>query len=403
VGFAGTLLYFLVAVSIGLQIAMGALVARSVGARARDAAGRVCTSSLIFNTLVSASICFCAWFFLRDLLTLLGAKGLTLDYATTYARIVLPSMPLMVLGMSAAAGVRAVGDARRSMWATVAGSIVNGVLDPILIFTFDLGLEGAAWASVVSRVVVVVVACHALFYVHKLPVTVTFLEFTQNLRAILHIAIPAVLANLATPIGTSFVLMTMAQFGDGAVAGAAIMGRITPMVFAVVFALSGAVGPIIGQNAGAGLYDRVRSTVFDAMLFGAGYVLVMWLLLWFSADFIVEIFSAGPDAAELIVFYCHWLAPAFIFNGSLFIANASFNNLRHPHWATGFNFAKMALGTIPAVYFGALWFGARGVMAGEAVSSILFGVLGLLAAFSLVRRLTGNYTEVARANDALSG
>ncbi|MFT7048572.1 MAG: putative MATE family efflux protein [Halioglobus sp.] len=402
VGFAGTLLYFLVAVSIGLQIAMGALVARSIGARARDEAGRVCSSSLIFNTLVSALICFFAWFFLRDLLALLGAKGLTLDYATSYARILLPSMPVMVLGMSAAAGVRAVGDARRSMWATVAGSVVNGVLDPILIFTFDLGLEGAAWASVVSRVVVLVVAWHALFSVHKLPVTVTFAEFIQNLRVILQIAIPAVLTNLATPIGASFVLMTMAQFGDGAVAGAAIMGRITPLAFAAVFALSSAVGPIIAQNAGAGLYDRVRSTIFDAVLFGAVYVLVVWLLLWLSADFIVEIFSAGPDAAELILFYCHWLVPAFMFNGSLFIANASFNNLHYPHWATGFNFAKMALGTIPAVYFGASWFGARGVMVGEAVSSILFGVLGLLAAFALVRRLTRNYTEVARANVAFS-
>lgn len=402
VGFAGTLLYFLVAVSIGLQIAMGALVARSVGSRARDEAGRVCTSSLIFNTLVSVLICFCAWFYLGDLLALLGAKGLTLDFATTYARILLPSMPMMVLGMSAAAGVRAVGDARRSMWATVTGSVVNGVLDPILIFTFDMGLEGAAWASVISRVVVLMVAWHALFSVHKLPGAVTFEEFIQNLRAILRIAIPAVLTNLATPIGASFVLMTMAQFGDGAVAGAAIMGRITPLAFAAVFALSSAVGPIIGQNAGAGLYDRVRSTLFNAVLFGAGYVVVVWLLLWLSADSIVEIFSAGPDAAELILFYCHWLVPAFMFNGSLFIANASFNNLHYPHWATGFNFAKMALGTIPAVYFGASWFGARGVMAGEAVSSILFGVFALLAAFSLVRRLTEKYTIAARANATLS-
>lgn len=91
-----------------------------------------------------------------------------------------------------------------------------------------------------------------------------------------------------------------------------------------------------------------------------------------------------------------------MFNGSLFIANASFNNLHYPHWATGFNFAKMALGTIPAVYFGASWFGARGVMAGEAVSSILFGVFALLAAFSLVRRLTEKYTIAARANATLS-
>ena len=398
VGFSGTLLFFLVAVSIGLQIAMGALVARSEGARRRDLAGRYCASSLIFNTLVSVVICAVAWFFLRDLLAVLGARGLTLDYATSYARILLPSMPLMVLGMSAAAGVRAVGDARRSMWATVIGSVVNGLLDPLFIFVFAWGLEGAAWASVVSRIAVLIVAWHALFSVHKLPIKPSVAEFLQDLRSILQIAIPAVLTNLATPIGASFVLMTMAQFGDGAVAGAAIMGRISPLAFAAVFALSGAVGPIIGQNAGAGLYDRVRSTVLNAISFGVVYVLVVWLLLWWAADFIVVAFSASPEAAQLIVFYCHWLVPAFLFNGTLFIANASFNNLHHPHWATVFNFSKMALGTIPAVYLGALWYGPRGVMAGEAVSAIVFGVLALFAVLNLVRRLGENYTEIARGS-----
>ncbi len=396
VGFSGTLLFFLVAVSIGLQIAMGALVARSEGARRRDLAGRYCSSSLIFNTLVSVIICAVAWFFLRDLLAVLGARGLTLDYATSYARILLPSMPVMVLGMSAAAGVRAVGDARRSMWATLIGSAVNALLDPLFIFVFAWGLEGAAWASVVSRVAVLIVAWHALFSVHKLPKKLTVTEFLQDLRAILQIAIPAVLTNLATPIGASFVLISMAQFGDGAVAGAAIMGRISPLAFAAVFALSGAVGPIIGQNAGAGLYDRVRSTVLNAISFGVVYVLSVWLLLWWAADFIVLAFSASPEAAQLIVFYCHWLVPAFLFNGTLFISNASFNNLHYPHWATMFNFSKMALGTIPAVYLGALWYGPRGVMAGEAVSAVVFGVLALFAVLKLIGRLGTNYTEIGQ-------
>ncbi len=392
VGFAGTLLFFLVAVSIGLQIAMGALVSRSEGARRRDLAGRICTSSLIFSTAVSMLICVVAWFYLRDLLSVLGASGRTLDYATSYASILLPNMPVMVLGMSAAAGVRAVGDARRSMWATLIGSAVNGLLDPLFIFVFGWGLEGAAWASVAARVAVLIVAWHALFTVHKLPRRVNPAEFMQDLRSIMRIAVPAILTNLATPIGSSFILMSMARFGDGAVAGAAIMGRITPVAFAAVFALSSAVGPIIGQNAGAGLYGRVRSTLIDAVLFGAVYVLIIWLGLWLSADILVRIFSASADAAELILFYSHWLVGAFMFNGTLFIANATFNNLHHPHWATFFNFSKVILGTIPAVYLGASWYGARGVLAGEAVSSIVFGILGLVAALALVRQLASKHT-----------
>lgn len=391
VGFAGTLIFFLVSVSIGLQIALGALVARSEGAHRRDLAGRYCTSSLVFNTLVAVVISIIAWFNLMPLLQLLGARGLTLEYAFSYAQILLPNMPVLVLGMSAAAAVRAVGDARRSMWATLMGSVVNGLLDPLFIFTFGWGLEGAAWASVVARCVVLLVAWHAVYHVHKLPRWVSLGEFLADLKPIMVIAAPAVLTNLATPVGNSFVLRTMSQFGDSAVAGAAIVGRISPVAFCAIFALSSAVGPIIGQNAGAGLYHRVRSTLVNAMLFTVVYVVVVWALLWLASDVLITAFSASGPAAELIRLYTHVLALAFMFNGTLFVANASFNNLHHPHWATAFNFGKAVLATIPAVYFGARWYGAPGVMMGEAVAAVLFGVLALLAVFALVRRLERDY------------
>jgi putative MATE family efflux protein len=397
VGFAGTLLFFLVSVSIGLQIALGALVARSEGAHRRDLSRRYCTSSLIFNGLVSTVISAIAWFNLPALLAVLGASGQTLDYAVSYAGIVLPNMPILVLGMSMAAGVRAIGDARRSMWATIAGSLVNAGLDPLFIFTFGWGLEGAALASVVSRIVVMALAWHAIAVVHKLPCRITLDQFLADMRPILTIAAPAVLTNLATPIGSGFVLRTMSQFGDSAVAGAAIMGRITPVAFAAVFALSGAVGPIIGQNAGAGLYGRVRSTLRDAVIFNVLYVAAVWLLLWYCADAIVAAFSASDEAADLILFYTHFLVGAFVFNGILFVANASFNNLHHPHWATCFNFGRALLGTIPAVYLGAQWYGARGVMAGEAFGSVVFGLLAMMGAFVLVRRLEGQHQPLAES------
>ena len=387
VGYAGTLVFFLVSVSIGLLIALGALVARSEGARRRDLARRYCTSALIFNALVATVISAVAWFNLRPLLELLGASGQTLDYALSYASIVLPNMPVLVLGMSMAAGVRAVGDARRSMWVTVLGSLVNAGLDPLFIFTFNWGLEGAALASVAARTVMMCLAWYALAGVHKLPCKVSCREFLSDIKPILTIAVPAVLTNLAVPISSGFVLRMMSQFGDGAVAGAAIMGRITPVAFAVVFALSGAVGPIVGQNAGAALYSRVRSTLTNALVFNVLYVAVVWMILALCARSIVSAFSASDEAAELILFYTYFLAGAFAFNGTLFVANASFNNLYHPHWATCFNFGRTLLGTIPAVYWGAKWFGPRGVLLGEALSAVVFGVLALVGLVILVRRL----------------
>ena len=96
VGFAGTLIFFLVAVSIGLQIALGALVARSEGARRRDLASRYCSSGLLFSFLASLAISLLGWLYLTELLQLLGASGLTLDYSIRYAGILLPNMPVRI-------------------------------------------------------------------------------------------------------------------------------------------------------------------------------------------------------------------------------------------------------------------------------------------------------------------
>ena len=371
VGFGGTLLFFLTAVSIGLQIGMGALVSRAEGAHRRDLAGRYCSNILIFSGISASLISAVAFIYLEDLLRFLGAGGLTLEYAQAYSRIIIPNTAILAMGMCAANATRAIGDARRSMYATLGGSAVNAVLDPILIFGLGWGIEGAAVASVCARFVVLLIAFNAIFRVHKLPRPTSIALIKVDFRSILAVAGPAVLTNLATPIGSSFVLKSMAQFGDSAVAGAAIMGRITPVAFAAVFALSGAIGPIIGQNAGCHKYARVRQTLLAALLCNVIYVLAVWALLWLLADALVAMFSARDEAEYLIRFYINWLVGAFMFSGILFVANASFNNLHLAHLSTLFNFSRAFLGTIPCVYLGAKWFGAPGVMADNAAREIL--------------------------------
>ncbi|MEE4279857.1 MAG: MATE family efflux transporter [Halieaceae bacterium] len=400
VGYSGTLLYFLLSMGIGLQIALGAIVARAEGRGDRQAAGESCSCALLLNAAVAVACTALVWLFLPQLLGLLGAEGETLDYALRYSYIQLPAVPVLILGMSLASGLRAVGDARRSMYGTLLGAVVNAVLDPIFIFYFEWGIEGAAWASVAARITVFAYAARMLFGYHRLPRPVSAVCFRATVPAILVIALPAVLTNLATPIGGSLVLRIMSQFGDGAVAAIAVMSRLAPLAFAAVFAVSGAVGPIIAQNAGGYRYDRVRETLLNAGLFIAVYVAVVWLLLFLSVDYIIAGFTASAQAAELLRFYISFLVGAFAVNGLLFVANASFNNLNRAYLATLFNYGKVLLGIVPAAYLGAQIFGPRGVMVGEAVGMAVFGVLGMLTALALVRRLQRDYPPLAAETGA---
>ena len=109
-------------------------------------------------------------------------------------------------------------------------------------------------------------------------------------------------------------------------------------------------------------------------------------------------FGAEGDAAELLRFYCTWLCVSFIFNGILFIANAAFNNLGYPTTSTVMNIGKATIGTIPFVYFGGLWFGAIGVIAGQAMGAVIFGLLAWLWAQRILHPL-GRDDKISAAEE----
>jgi len=387
VGFSATLLFFFVATNIGLQIAMAALVSRAEGQHDRLLAGRACSNVLVFSAISMLLIVLPAWYFLSELLSFLGASGESLEFAIAYCRILLPVMPLLAVGMCATAALRAMGDARWSMVATVSSSLVNAALDPIFIFVLGLGIQGAAIASLLARCVLVAIALTVLIGKHRLPTAFKFSQLKHDLRSIIHIGGSAALTHLAIPIGNSFVLKTMAQFGDSAVAGSAIMGRVLPVAFAAIFSLAGAIGPIIGQNAGAGYYYRVREVLLKSMISVVVYVLSVWLLLFLVKGWIIAAFDATDQAAYLITFYCNWLVGGFMFSGMLFIASAGFNNLGKAHIATAFSFSRCFLGIIPLVYLLSYWYGAPGVMMGEVLGSVIFGSVAVVVLLVWVRRL----------------
>lgn len=384
VGYAATLLYFTFAIALGLAIAVSALAARLIGQGDEDGARRVATSAIIFGVGISVIISACVWLSAPALLGLLGATGGTADYAASYLRIVVLAMPIGAFGTMCSFLLRAHGDARRAMIVTLTAGAVNAVLDPIFIFGFGWGLEGAAYASVCARTAMAVSAFYPVLKHYGGLAPFDLKAVRADLPAILGISIPAVLTNIATPIGNSIVVHALSPFGDSAVAGLAVIGRLTPLAFCVVFALSGAVGPIIGQNFGAGKYDRVHGTLTRAMIFAGAYVLAAWLLLLAMNGFVSDVFRLDAEARGLVFWFALCVAPLFIFNGSLFISNAAFNNLKRPLWSSMLNWGKNTIGVWPFVILGAMWGGAPGVLIGQAVGGVFFGCLGLWLAYRLI-------------------
>lgn len=385
VGFAATVLYLTFAVTLGLNIACSALVARLIGKGELEEARKLATSAVAFGIGLSLIIAITFWIAAPYLLTLLGATGDAHSSAVSYFRIVVTAMPVATVGMMTAGLLRAHGDARRAMTVTLVAGAVNAVLDPIFIFYFGWGLEGAAMASVCARFATLATALYPVIKHYGGFARFKMARLRTDLAPILALTIPAILTNVATPVGNSIVTRVLAPFGDEAVAGMAVVARLTLLAFCVIFALSGAVGPIIGQNFGAKQYDRVRGTLKRAVLFAAGFVALAWGLLLLIHGFVSATFNLTEEGREIVFWFAMVIAPLFIFNGSLFIANAAFNNLRRPIWSSMLNWGKNTIGVLPFVLVGAHIGGAPGVLVGQAIGGIFFGILGIWLAFRLVR------------------
>jgi len=386
VGYAGVILFYTTSICIGLAIAMGATVARAIGAGNMAAAQRYAAHNAILAVAATLPITLAGWIYVPELLGLLGAEGRTLELAIVYLRIVLPSMPLLALAMAGGGILRAAALPRLAMWSTVWGGLVNLILDPILIFWLDMGVAGAAVASVAARLAVLLVAWRRVFLEGGLIGVPQKTGWLRDARAYFGIALPAMATNLATPVGSTAVIEAMSRHGDAAVAGYAIVERTTLVAFAAIFALSGTVGPILGQNAGAGLFERVRRTLWDALLVSGGIVLLAAAALFLLQDRIVALFEASGEAAEIVLVFTNGVTLSFLFTAALFVSNAAFNNLGRPLWSTLSNWSRATLGTIPLVLLGDLWFGAAGILWGYALGAVIFGSLAFTAALWLAGR-----------------
>ncbi len=400
VGFASTIMFFTISLSIAVSISVTALVSKAVGEGNIELAKRRAVNVLVFGIFFSSAVVWLLWPKIPHILLSIGATGRTLDLATDYLQILVFGMPAVMVGMIGSGIMRALGDARRAMYATLVGGLVNALLDPIFIFALGLGVQGAAIASLIARFSMVVVSYYGVVHIHKMLGEFDLMDFFKDVKPICLIAIPAMLTNMSSPLANAIVMEHTSSFGDDAVAAVAVIGRIIPVVFGGIFALSGAVGPILGQNYGAGRFDRMRSAISSAVIYAFVYCLVLCFCLYQMQDWLVSVFHATQESADLIRFFATFVSFSFFFQSLLFIAIAVFNNLGKPFHSTLLNFGRATLGTWPFIIVFSLFMGAEGILFGQAIGSVIFGCLGFYMAKKYITELEAKEeSEIVLSNN----
>jgi len=398
-GFAWTIQFFAISVGIGLGVAATASVSTLIGQHNRAEARRQASVCALAAFLVQLGVSGLILWFRADLLVLVGAEGQTAAKASRYLLISVPSLPVMSLGMVGSAVLRAEGDALRVMMVTLTSGLVSMVIDPTLIYGLGMGLDGAAIALASARILSAGLSVYFVIGHHDLVGRINARDIRRLLAPFLLIAGPVVLTQLSTPFGNYVVTSVIASFGDGAVAGWAVVSRLTLLAFGGLFALSSAIGGIFGQNFGAARFDRVRQTYLDSLRFCLIYTLIAWALLAFLTTGLIRAFGLGPEAARVVSAFTHFGALGWVFAGGLFVANAAFNNLGRPIFSTLFNWLRDGVLLLPVVLLASADFAAPGAVYGQALVSLLVGAGAVAVGWSFVTRLAEPQAR-ARAVDA---
>lgn len=394
IGFAYAVQFFSVSVAVGLMIAATAVISRSIGAGNRDQARRQAGAAAVIAGVILAFVSFAIVGFRHQIVGYTGAEGETARLASRYLAITLPSLIPMSMALVLSGTLRADGYGAKAMYITLFSGCVLMVVDPILIFWMKLGLDGAAIGLVLFRFALLGLAVFFAVIQMKLVDRPTRRTLRNIAGPFMGVAGPAIATQMSTPAGNYVLTIVMARYGDEAMAAWAVVGRLTVVVFGGVFALSGAIGGIFGQNFGAGQMDRVRSTYRDALIFCGIYTFVAWVLMFLATPYVIGAFALTGVGVEVLRAFTTVGVGGFIFIGALFVSNAAFNNLGRPAWSTLVNWTKDGALSFPAAAALATLFGAPGVIYGQALAGAVVGVIAAVWGWYYVARLKGP-TDVA--------
>lgn len=395
VGFVTPLFMILMGLSNGLGAGATSVVARCIGARDKEGADTAASHAILTAFIVSAVLMVIFVLFLRPIVILLGAGPVT-DIAVEYGQIVFLGTIFFLAVQMAYAVLRAEGDTKRTMYAMAVSSVLNIILDPILIYWAGLGVAGAAIATVISIASVLVMLAYWFFVKKDTFVSLNIRRFSPDARifwSILGVGIPASLEYLllsVMSIAINLILVSIA--GTDAVAVYTSGWRIVMFAIVPLIGIATSVIAVSGAAYGAREFEKIRTVHQYSIRIGVVIGLVTGILTYLLTPQITALFTYSPESAHLspafILFFqtmCLFypFIPLGMFSSSVF-------------QGTGHGITSLVISLLRTIAFDVLFafilgmvlgFGEFGVYSGIVIGNILGGAIGYLWAGVFIGQL----------------
>lgn len=358
-----------------------------------EEAERILGNSFALLLLFGAGLTALGLAFRRPILYLFGASDLTFPYANDYLTIYLLGTLFVMIGLGMNHFINAQGFSRMGMMTVALGAAVNIVLDPIFIFALDMGVRGAALATVLAQ------GCSALWVLKFLTGRRALLRLRWNTLRLQAARVRRILA-----LGASGFAMSMTNSlvqvlcnaslqhygGDLYVGVMTVINSIREVVSMPVQGITNGCQPVLGYNYGAGEYERVRRGIRFTTVLTVGYSVAAWALVMAVPELLIRIFNDEPEliAAGIPAFRLYFAA--FFCMSFQFIGQSVFVGLGRSKSAVFFSLLRKAFIVAPlTLLLPGLGMGVDGVFAAEPVSNVLGGLACLLTMYITVYRRLG--------------
>lgn len=382
-----------VVVGLGLMFGNGAAsyLSRLLGSGDKKTANIVASTALYSSVLIGAVLIIFATIFLKPILTFLGATETIMPYALTYARIYVISCIFNVFNVTMNNIVASEGAAKTTMCALLLGAVINIGLDPLFIYTFDMGVAGAAIATAISQFVSTLVY---LTYILRKRSAFTFsikdfIPTQQTFVEILKIGIPTLIFQLLTSLSIALINRTSSTYGDAVIAGMGAVTRVTSMGTLVVFGFLKGFQPIAGFSYGAKNFKRLRESIKISILWSTIFCVVVGLLMVVFSTQIISQFANGNG--EMISVG----QKSLVANGLSFFLFGFYTVYSSLFLALGKGTAGFFLGAcrqgicfVPIIFLlPAIW-GLSGILYAQPIADIISAIITVFMAFDLHRKLS---------------
>jgi len=357
-------------------------ISLSLGEKDVKRAERILGNAAFLN-LVFAIVLTAAGFLTREsALRIFGAGEETMGYAVDYYTIILAGVPFSLMGFSLNNVIRSEGNARIAMFSMFISAGLNIILDPIFIFGLGMGVKGAAYATVISQVVLCIwVLSH--FRGRNSVIKFRKVNFQPD-KAIIVYILSIGFAPFSMQLAASLVNGIMnAQLirygGDMAVGAMGIVNSITVMLVMSIISINMATQPIVGYNYGAGNHCRVKEAVLLAVKYASIVAVVGWALCMFTPGTLVSIFNSESETlrqagVQGLRIYCAMLPVV----GYQIIASSYFQAIGQAKLATFISMLRQVIVLLPLLVILPLMMGVEGVWIANPVSDFIAAVISFL-------------------------